>query len=93
SQVYGHYIKVGDFIGFYEGKIETVGGSLIATSRDLLQKMLARGGELVTILYGKDVTDAQVKELSDFLARNYPDVESEIQYGGQPLYFFLITIE
>jgi DAK2 domain fusion protein YloV len=93
SQVNGHSIKEGDFIGIYEGKIETVGGSLIATSRDLLQKMLARGGELVTILYGKDVTDAQVKELSDFLARNYPDVESEIQYGGQPLYFFLITIE
>jgi DAK2 domain fusion protein YloV len=93
SQVNGHLIKEGDFIGIYEGKIETVGGSLIATSRDLLQKMLARGGELVTILYGKDVTDAQVKELSDFLARNYPDVESEIHYGGQPLYFFLITIE
>ena len=93
SQVNGHSIKEGDFIGIYEGKIETVGGSLIATSRDLLQKMLARGGELVTILYGKDVTDAQVKELSDFLARNYPDVESEIHYGGQPLYFFLITIE
>jgi uncharacterized protein len=93
SQVNGHSIKEGDFLGIYEGKIETVGGSLIATSRDLLQKMLARGGELVTILYGKDVTDAQVKELSDFLERNYPDVESEIHYGGQPLYFFLITIE
>ncbi|MGI6126882.1 MAG: DAK2 domain-containing protein [Planifilum sp.] len=93
SQVNGHSIKEGDFLGIFEGKIETVGGSLIATSRDLLQKMLARGGDLVTILYGKDVTDAQVKELSDFLERNYPDVESEIHYGGQPLYFFLITIE
>ena len=93
SNVNGHLIKEGDFIGIYEGKIETVGGNLIATSRDLLQKMLSRGGELVTILYGKDVTDAQVKELSDFLARNYPDVEREIHYGGQPLYFFLITIE
>ncbi len=93
SRVNGHSIKEGDFLGIFEGKIETVGGSLIATSRDLLQKMLARGGDLVTILYGKDVTDAQVKELSDFLERNYPDVESEIHYGGQPLYFFLITIE
>ena len=88
SQANGRLIKEGDFLGIFEGKIETVGGSLIATSRDLLQKMLARGGDLVTILYGKDVTDAQVKELSDFLERNYPDVESEIHYGGQPLYFF-----
>jgi DAK2 domain fusion protein YloV len=93
SQVNGLLIKEGDFIGIFEGQIETVGGSLMATSRDLLQKMLNQGGDLVTILYGKDVTDAQVKELSDFLKRNYPDVESEIQYGGQPLYFFLISIE
>lgn len=86
-------IKEGDFLGIHEGKIETVGGSLLATSRDLLQKMLWEPVDVVTILYGKDVTGAQVKELADFLKQNYPDVECEVHYGGQPLYFFLFSVE
>jgi DAK2 domain fusion protein YloV len=93
SNVQGLEIKEGDFLGISEGKIETVGGSLLATSRDLLQKMLSEPADVVTIIYGKDVTDAQVKELSDFLKRNYPDVEYEVHYGGQPLYFFLFSVE
>ncbi|MDN4592437.1 DAK2 domain-containing protein [Polycladomyces subterraneus] len=93
SNVQDLEIKEGDFLGIREGKIETVGGSLLATSRDLLQKMLSEPADVVTILYGKDVTDAQVKELSDFLKRNYPDVEYEVHYGGQPLYFFLFAVE
>jgi DAK2 domain fusion protein YloV len=93
SNVQDLEIKEGDFLGICEGKIETVGRSLLATSRDLLQKMLSEPADVVTILYGKDVTDAQVKELSDFLKRNYPDVEYEVHYGGQPLYFFLFSVE
>jgi len=93
SNVQDLEIKEGDFLGICEEKIETVGRSLLATSRDLLQKMLSEPADVVTILYGKDVTDAQVKELSDFLKRNYPDVEYEVHYGGQPLYFFLFSVE
>ncbi|MFC4076446.1 DAK2 domain-containing protein [Salinithrix halophila] len=93
SQYEGGKIEEGDFLGIKEGKILTVGGSLLATSRDLLSKMLAEGADVVTILYGKDVTDAQVKELTDYLSRNYPEVEYDVHYGGQPLYFFLFAVE
>lgn len=93
SQVDGKVIKEGDFLGLSEGKIESVGGSLLATSRDLLQRMLGESADLVTIIYGKDVTDAQVKDLTDFVKRSYPEVEFEVHYGGQPLYFFLFAVE
>ncbi len=93
SQMDGKMIKEGDFLGICEGKIESVGGSLLATSRDLLQRMLGNGADLVTIIYGKDVTDAQVKDLTDFMKRSYPEVEIEVHYGGQPLYFFLFGVE
>lgn len=55
--------------------------------------MLGNGADLVTIIYGKDVTDAQVKDLTDFMKRSYPEVEIEVHYGGQPLYFFLFGVE
>ena len=61
SQMDGKMIKEGDFLGICEGKIESVGGSLLATSRDLLQRMLGNGADLVTIIYGKDVTDDRLK--------------------------------
>ncbi|GGE16736.1 hypothetical protein GCM10011571_18030 [Marinithermofilum abyssi] len=93
SQYEGGEIKEGDFLGIREGKIETVGDSLLAASSDLLTKMLADGADVVTVIYGQDVTDEQVKELTDFLDKEYPDVECEVHYGGQPLYFFLFSVE
>ncbi|OYD06487.1 hypothetical protein CHM34_16170 [Paludifilum halophilum] len=93
SQYEGGQIQEGDFLGIREGEIQTVGGSLMATSRGLLAKMLEDGADVTTVLYGRDVTDAQVKELTDFLKRNYPEVECEVHYGGQPLYYFIFSVE
>lgn len=90
----GGSIKKGDFLGIEEGKILSVGEDLLATSQDLLEKMLAEEeADVVTIIYGQDVTDTQVKELKDYLEQNYPDVEYEVHDGGQPLYFFLFAVE
>lgn len=93
SQYEGGNIQEGDFLGIWEGRIETVGADLLATSRDLLTRMLTHGGDMVTLLYGEDVTPNQVQELTHFLAQNYPDVECEVHYGGQPLYYFLFSVE
>lgn len=93
SQYDGGSIKEGDFLGILEGKINTVGDNLITTSHDLLAEMLTDGADVVTILYGEDVTADQVKELTDFLEQNYPEVECEVLNGGQPLYFFLFSVE
>ncbi|MGF7086816.1 DAK2 domain fusion protein YloV [Kroppenstedtia sanguinis] len=93
SQYEGGNIQEGDFLGIWEGRIETVGADLLATSRDLLTRMLTHGGDMVTLLYGEDVTPNQIQELTHFLAQNYPDVECEVHYGGQPLYYFLFSVE
>lgn len=93
SQYEGGAIKEGDFLGIREGRIEAVGAEMLATSRELLARMLANGGDVVTLLYGEDVTQAQVQELTHFLEKEYPDVECEVHYGGQPLYYFLFSVE
>lgn len=93
SQYEGGTIKEGDFLGIREGRIEAVGADMLATSRELLSRMLANGGDMVTLLYGEDVTKDQVQELTHFLEQDYPDVECEVHYGGQPLYYFLFSVE
>lgn len=93
SQYEGGTIKEGDFLGIREGRIEAVGADMLATSRELLNRMLANGGDMVTLLYGEDVTKDQVQELTHFLEQDYPDVECEVHYGGQPLYYFLFSVE
>lgn len=93
SQYDGGTIEEGDYLGILEGKIQTVGKALIDTSQQLLTGMLAEGADVVTILYGEEATDEQVKALTDFLEQEFPDVEYEVHDGGQPLYFFLFSVE
>ncbi|SDW01783.1 hypothetical protein SAMN05444487_10193 [Marininema mesophilum] len=93
SQYDGGEIHEGDFLGIQEGKIHHVGGELITTSRNLLEEMMADEADVVTILYGQDASSEQVKELTDYLEKHHPDVECEVHYGGQPLYYFLFAVE
>ncbi|MBA4494754.1 DAK2 domain-containing protein [Paenactinomyces guangxiensis] len=93
SNMNGMEIKEGDFLGIREGKIEKVGRDMIETACGLLETMLGDGADVVTVICGKDVTEAQVKEVSDFIENKYPDTELEVHDGGQPLYYFLFSVE
>ncbi|PTX61235.1 hypothetical protein C8P63_10729 [Melghirimyces profundicolus] len=93
SQYDGKTIDQGDFLGIREGKIIKTGKDLMKTSRELLADMLEEDADVVTVLYGEDVTEEQVKALRDFLDKEYPGVECEIHYGGQPLYYFFFSVE
>nr|WP_131926353.1 DAK2 domain-containing protein [Hazenella coriacea] len=86
-------IKEGDYLGILEGQIEKVDLDLLTTSKELLETMIGDGADVVTIIYGQDVEEAQVDELTQFLEANYPDTEVEVYRGGQPLYFFLFSVE
>lgn len=93
SSVDNKTIQAGDFLGLLNGKIETVGNDLLQTSTQLLQDLLQEEAQVLTIFKGQDAMDEQVSELQTFVETNYPEVEVEIQYGGQPLYFFIFAVE
>lgn len=93
TQIDDHEIKEGDYLGIAEGKIEAVGTDLLATAFDLLSGMVDQGADVVTIIYGQDVTNDQVDELTERFEQAYPDVEIEVHEGGQPLYYFLFSVE
>lgn len=86
-------IKEGDLIGISDGKIVVSTPDIMDASYNLLTNMLDEDDEILTIIYGEDVTEEQVKILSEKIESNYPDVELEIYNGKQPLYYFIFGIE
>jgi DAK2 domain fusion protein YloV len=89
----GLTIEKDDFLGIREGKIITAGKNMLETAYDLLTTMMTSETEVVTLLFGSDVTEDQTQDLVKRLGEDYPDVEYEVYEGGQPLYYFLFAVE
>jgi dihydroxyacetone kinase-like predicted kinase len=93
SKLNGHEIKKGDYLGIREGKIELVGQEVTETAVELVTRMIGEGADVVTIIYGQDVTADQAEALQKAIAERHPDVEVEVHEGGQPVYYYLFAVE
>ena len=93
TQVNGFKINDGDIMGISEGKIEAVGKEISEVTRQLLDKMLEEGGEIVTVLYGSDASEEDTQNISSYLEEQYPDMDVEVLSGGQPLYYYILSVE
>lgn len=89
----GLEIKSGQFIGISNSKIVAAADDLLAASQALLSNMLENGDEIVTILIGAETSYEDTTALSQWLEETYPNVEVEIHEGGQPLYYYLFSVE
>ncbi|MCI5847939.1 MAG: DAK2 domain-containing protein [Clostridiales bacterium] len=87
------HIKEGDIIGLYNGKIHTVGSSVHDVTRDLMKEIVTDEDELITVYYGKDTSEQDAQTLTDELTQMYPDCDVDMQMGGQPLYYYLVSVE
>lgn len=86
-------IQEGDFMGLSNGTIMTVGKDIETVTQDLLKHMVDEDDEIITLLYGKDATEETTNQILAFLEDNYPDIEVELLDGGQPLYYYIISVE
>lgn len=86
-------IKEGHYIGIADSKIVSTDAELLTTSQALLASMLQGGDEILTILSGQDAQNNITESLINWVSENYPDVEVEIHEGGQPIYFYLFSVE
>ena len=69
------------------------GKSVESVAMDALDAMLDQDSELVTVYYGCDVPQNAAESLIHRAAQLYPDKEIELQYGGQPIYYYMISAE
>ncbi|KHF36744.1 hypothetical protein CM49_01050 [Paenibacillus sp. P1XP2] len=86
-------IKAGQYIGIENSKIVTAADSILAACQELLSKMLINGDEIVTVLAGEQTDSSLTAELADWIGENYPDAEVEVHQGGQPVYYYLFSVE
>jgi len=86
-------IREGDIIGIHNGRIETVGSSIHDIALDLVGHVVEEGDSLITIYYGQDTTEEDAQALGTEVAELFGDLDVEVQYGGQPLYYYLISAE
>lgn len=93
SFVDGLEIKEGNFIGLYNGKICEVGRDQRQTTMLLIDRSMGEEDSLITIFYGQDTSLEEAQALLDEIQTKYPDFDVELVDGGQPVYFYLISIE
>jgi len=86
-------IKADNILALKNDEICHVGQDLIKTTKKLLESMVNDETSLVTIYYGEDATEGEAEELREHVEEICPGVEVEIQQGGQPLYYYLLSAE
>ena len=93
TTVDGKEIKTGDIMGICGKKIEAVGTDIVDTTVDLIRTMLTDDSELVTLYYGEEADEEQAAKIASKIGLERLDVDFEIQFGGQPIYYYFISVE
>lgn len=94
SQADGHNIKKGDLMALTGGKITFVDNDLEKTVLKLLKQMIKRDSQFVTVISGEDVTEEQANEIEAQVQEKFgPKVEITFINGGQPIYYYIISVE
>ena len=90
----GHKIKEGEIMALTGGKIAFVESDVEKATVKLANKMIKKNSEFVTIIYGRDITDVAAAEVERQLNEKYGDkVEITLVNGGQPVYYYIISVE
>ena len=93
TQIDGKDIKQGDYMGIGDAGILAVNPDKEATSIEMLREMLKDGAELISVYYGQDVAEEEAQSLVTKINESFPGVDVELQYGGQPIYYYIMSAE
>ncbi len=86
-------IKEGNILGMLNDQIEVVAEDVMEGTKELVRASIKEDSEVIGIYYGSDATQEDAEELAAFIEEEYPDCEVEVQSGGQPLYYYIISVE
>ena len=93
TSIDGKEIHNGDIMGINDGGIAAVGKDLMETTIELLSTMVDEDSELICLYYGADVSKQDADALSDEIEEKFPECEVEVNFGGQPIYYYMISVE
>lgn len=93
TEIDGKTIKQDDYMGIGDSSILSVGKDLKETTLEMIDAMVDEDAAIVSIYYGSDANLEEAEELGKVIEEKYPDVEVEINSGGQPIYYYVVSVE
>lgn len=93
TTIKGMTIEKGDIIGICDGEILVKGKDVTAVTSSLLEKMADDEAELISIYYGQEVAEEDAHALAEILEEDFEDCDIEVNRGGQPLYYYIVSVE
>jgi dihydroxyacetone kinase-like predicted kinase len=93
TSIDGMEIKQGNIMGIGDKTILAVGEEIKATTFELVQKLTDEDSELISLYYGEEISEGEANEMAEELMEAYPNLDVEVHYGGQPIYYYVLSVE
>ena len=85
--------KQEDYMGIGDKGILSVGTDMEKTVLEMIGEMIDEDSAILSIYYGEEMNEDSANEIAEKVEEEYPDVEVEVHYGGQPIYYYVISVE
>ena len=89
----GKSIKQGDYMGLGDGTILSVGSDMETVTKEMIAEMVDEDSAIISVYYGEEVEETAAEKLGADLEEQFEDCEVEVHFGGQPIYYYVISVE
>lgn len=86
-------IRQNDFMGIGDKSILSVDSDMIVAAKDMIRQMVDEDSAILSLYYGSDIAQETAEDLADMIQNEYPDIEVEVHCGGQPIYYYIVSVE
>ena len=93
SEINNKKINKDDIIGISKGEIISNGGNIEEVSVELVKNLVKEDSSLITIFYGDNIEEEEANKLGERLQEEFEDIDVEVIFGGQPIYYYIFSIE
>lgn len=93
TQLDGFDLKEGDVIGLTSKKIVAKSNNVVECAIEVIEKLIDEDKSVITLYYGNGVSEEEASEFADTLSEKYEDIEVQVLYGGQPHYYYMMSVE
>ena len=93
TSIDGKEIKQGNIMGIGDKTIMAVGTGINSTTLELIMCLTDEDSELISLYYGEEISEEDANKLGEEVAELYPNLDVEVHYGGQPIYYYVLSVE
>ncbi len=93
TSIDGKEIKQGNIMGIGDKSILSVGEEIRETTLELIKCLAGDDSELISLYYGEEISEDDANALADEVMESYPNLDVEVHYGGQPIYYYVLSVE